>query len=236
VAADFDEANAHVNANSGVHGAAGAVVGTTDTQTLTHKTLTTPVIADYSSAGHDHSSLAHGGNVPQASITGLAASLTAKANDSAVVHNTGTETVAGDKTFSGAVTVNGNSSVGGNGSVAGTFHASGVATLSSDATVIGNLGVSGTAQRQGHDLWGSDNLGRNTFSGTTDGSGNLVVTHSLGFTPAVVLVQLTSPSSGANQGFPVVTAVTSTTFTIRMLTLQGSTTGLGIAGFFVGVK
>jgi hypothetical protein len=38
-ATDADEANAHVNASSAVHGIAGSVVGTTDTQTLTNKTL-----------------------------------------------------------------------------------------------------------------------------------------------------------------------------------------------------
>ena len=39
-ATDADEANAHVNASSGVHGLTGNVVGDTDTQTLTNKTLT----------------------------------------------------------------------------------------------------------------------------------------------------------------------------------------------------
>lgn len=38
-ATDADEANAHVNASSGVHGLTGSVVGTTDTQTLSNKTL-----------------------------------------------------------------------------------------------------------------------------------------------------------------------------------------------------
>ena len=43
-AVDFDEANAHVNATTGVHGVSGAVVGTTDTQTLSGKTLTSPIV------------------------------------------------------------------------------------------------------------------------------------------------------------------------------------------------
>jgi len=44
-ARDFDEANAHVNASTGVHSVTGSVVGTTDTQTLTNKTLTSPTIS-----------------------------------------------------------------------------------------------------------------------------------------------------------------------------------------------
>lgn len=45
VAADFDEANAHVNANSGVHGRSGNLVGDTDAQTLTNKTLSAPTLS-----------------------------------------------------------------------------------------------------------------------------------------------------------------------------------------------
>ena len=39
-AIDFDEANSHVNASSGVHGLTGSVVGTTDTQAITNKDMT----------------------------------------------------------------------------------------------------------------------------------------------------------------------------------------------------
>jgi hypothetical protein len=41
---DYREANTHIEASSGVHGLSGSVVGTTDTQTLTNKTLTSPTI------------------------------------------------------------------------------------------------------------------------------------------------------------------------------------------------
>lgn len=43
-ATDADEANGHVNSSSAVHGIAGSVVGTSDSQTLTNKALTSPSI------------------------------------------------------------------------------------------------------------------------------------------------------------------------------------------------
>jgi hypothetical protein len=72
-ARDFDEPNDHVNASSAVHGLSGTVVGTTDTQTLTNKTLTTPTIASFANATHDHEDAAGGGTITVAAISDIAA-------------------------------------------------------------------------------------------------------------------------------------------------------------------
>jgi hypothetical protein len=104
VAKDYDEANSHTNASSGVHGITGSVVGTSDTQTLSGKTLTTPTIGDFTNAQHDHSGMSKGGIIPQSSVSGLPASLTAKQDASNAVTTDGTQTISGAKTFSAAVT------------------------------------------------------------------------------------------------------------------------------------
>lgn len=63
-AVDADEANSHVNTASGVHGVSGSVVGTTNTQTLTNKTI--------SGSSNTLS------NIAQASVTSLTTDLAAK--------------------------------------------------------------------------------------------------------------------------------------------------------------
>lgn len=58
--ADYAPFQAHIDSTA-AHGATGAVVGTTNLQTLTQKTFVTPTIASFVNAQHDHNGSAGGG-------------------------------------------------------------------------------------------------------------------------------------------------------------------------------
>jgi hypothetical protein len=65
-AVDMEDAAAHVDASSSVHGVSGSVVGTTSTQTLTNKTLTSPTI---NGGTWNSPTLGSGATIPSATLT-----------------------------------------------------------------------------------------------------------------------------------------------------------------------
>lgn len=72
-ARDFDEPNAHENNSTTAHGLTIAnVVTLAGTQTLTNKTLTTPTVASFANATHNHQSSAGGGTLTVAAISDIA--------------------------------------------------------------------------------------------------------------------------------------------------------------------
>ena len=116
---DYREANTHIEASSGVHGVTGSVVGTSDTQTLTNKTISA---ADNTLTG-------------VVTLTGTQ-TLTNKTLTSPTI--TGTGAIAG--TFTGNLTGNVTGTVSGNaGTVTNGVYTTDTGTVTSTMIVNGTI-------------------------------------------------------------------------------------------------
>lgn len=105
VARDFAEANGHVNAAAGVHGVAGALVGLTDTQTLTNKTLTAPSLSSPTITGTASLATANVTTLSVSGVTTLASLTTSGAVTLASLSVTGATALTGLLTANGGITV-----------------------------------------------------------------------------------------------------------------------------------
>lgn len=124
VSLDLDEANAHTSSNSGVHGVSGNVVGTSDVQTLSNKTLSAPTVTGTLAGASETlsgtlsvsgTSTLAGVNASGAVAVAGALTATAAGTGLAVTNN---ETVGGTLAVTGAVT-GASFTASGNGAVTG---------------------------------------------------------------------------------------------------------------------
>lgn len=126
ISQDFDEANLHTSSNAGVHGVSGSVVGTSDAQTLTNKTLGSPTVTGTLSGANETLS----GTL---AVTGTSTLGTVNASGAVSLTGAGTAlAVTNGASIGGALAVTGNETVG------GTLGVTGKATLTSGA-VIGSF-------------------------------------------------------------------------------------------------
>lgn len=207
-AVDFDEANAHVNATTDVHGVTGALVGTTNAQTLTNKTLAAAVVTATSVAG-----------TPGITITTSDADTT---TDFALKNHAGTTVVS--ILGSGATTVNGltntgnqsvtgNSTVSGNEAVTGTLTVTGVTTLNAATDVNGAFTATSMASDTSVAATTSLSGATMTTTGNATVGGNLSVN---GSTTSATATTTGNSTVGGNL------AVTGTTTLTGVLTSQNA--------------